>query len=32
MRPDYVGIIVGRFTDPGFTAPSRVIWTKKQHH
>jgi len=31
LRPAHIGIAVGSFADPAFTAPSRSVWTQHKH-
>ena len=31
MRPDYMGIALGCFSNPHFVRPVRTIWTESQH-
>ena len=31
LRPDHFGVAVGCFGEPGFGAPSRVVWNESRH-
>ena len=31
FRPDYIGVAVGAFADPGFPVPLRSVWEESRH-